>query len=248
MANFTKIAVVPLLLLLFFTVSASAEYTLNKAYFMDKYPNLTRQDFSASPVPFGDSETCSGPLNTFSDNPCIGPGAIHPDISFNTGTFAANNLWMLGQSFQGANNPNNALVSSFSNAVFLINFANSQVADVVGLNIGCLSKDDFPNCLGSVRVETLGFGGVVIGGFELEISDEFNSFLGIAAEDTIRQVRIIPLDPDEELGLFVGVDAVYFGKAPRNVPTMSEWGLLATIAGLGIIGLIVVRRRKRAFN
>ena len=30
----------------------------------------------------------------------------------------------------------------------------------------------------------------------------------------------------------------------RNVPTLSEWGLIAMAAGLGILGFMVIRRRK----
>ena len=31
---------------------------------------------------------------------------------------------------------------------------------------------------------------------------------------------------------------------PRNVPTLSEWGLIAMVAVLGIVGFIAIRRRK----
>jgi len=33
---------------------------------------------------------------------------------------------------------------------------------------------------------------------------------------------------------------------PRNVPTLSEWGLIAMAGVLGIAGLMVMRRRKAA--
>ncbi len=174
-------------------------------------------------------------------------GAIHPGIYFHTFPgLGANNLWMLGRYFQGADNPNNSLVASFANNTFIINFKDAGVANVVGLNIGCTSKLDFPDCIGPVSVETLGFGGFVIGGFELEVSDEFVSFLGIANNEPISQIRITPVDPNGDIGMFVGVDAVYFGFI-RNVPTMSEWGMIATVAGLGIIGFMVIRRRRKTY-
>lgn len=31
---------------------------------------------------------------------------------------------------------------------------------------------------------------------------------------------------------------------PRNVPTLSEWGLIAMAGILGIVGFMVIRRRK----
>ena len=33
---------------------------------------------------------------------------------------------------------------------------------------------------------------------------------------------------------------------PRNIPTLSEWGLIAMAGVLGIAGLMVMRRRKAA--
>jgi len=37
---------------------------------------------------------------------------------------------------------------------------------------------------------------------------------------------------------------VYMTVPPRNVPTLSEWGLIAMAGVLGIIGLLAIRRRK----
>ncbi len=38
---------------------------------------------------------------------------------------------------------------------------------------------------------------------------------------------------------------VFIGLAPRNVPTLSEWGMISAFVGLGLIGvLFAVRRRK----
>ncbi len=36
----------------------------------------------------------------------------------------------------------------------------------------------------------------------------------------------------------------YFNPPPRNVPTLSEWGLMAMAGLLGIVGFMVIRRRK----
>lgn len=245
MVKFTRIAVVPFFLLLLFTVAASAEYTTNKAEFMQKFPDLTLQDFSGSQVPVGNDVFCTGPLTYLSNNPCVTPGVIDPALDFNTLAKPANNLWMLGQNFQGALNPNNSLVSSFPLAPLVINF--HEPVNVIALDVGCISKLVFPHCTGTAEVEVFGFNDFAVGGFELDITDQFDSFLGVVTGEPIRQIRINPIDPGADIGLFVGTDAVYFGFV-RNVPTMSEWGLIATVAGLGIIGFIVVRRRQKAYN
>lgn len=87
----------------------------------------------------------------------------------------------------------------------------------------------------------------MIGRFELDASDLFDSFLGITTSDPIRSVEIRPVNPDPNIGITPGVDAVYFGFV-RNVPTISEWGMIATVAGLGVIGFIVLNRRRKALN
>ena len=39
-------------------------------------------------------------------------------------------------------------------------------------------------------------------------------------------------------------DAIIFRELPANVPTLSEWGLIAMAGVLGIVGFMVMRRRK----
>ena len=239
MLKFTRIAVIPLLLLLFFTVGASAEYTTNKAEFMLKYPGLTLQNFSESQVPGGTLVQCTAPLNSSSDDNCVTPGVILPELSFND---SVEDLGMAGPFFR--ENPNHSLVSERLGETFFINIE-PGAASVVGLQIGCFAEQ--PECSGIVNVRSFGPDSIIVGSFDLEVSDRFDSFLGISREDGILSVHIAP-DPDNPFSITTGVDAVYFGLAPRNVPTMSEWGLIATVAGLGIIGFIVINRRKRAFN
>ncbi len=38
---------------------------------------------------------------------------------------------------------------------------------------------------------------------------------------------------------------VFFGLEPRNVPTLSEWGMIAAAAGLGLVGVFFAVRRRR---
>lgn len=38
----------------------------------------------------------------------------------------------------------------------------------------------------------------------------------------------------------------FFNRSISGIPTLSEWGMIAAAAGLGLIGLLYVARRKRA--
>lgn len=38
----------------------------------------------------------------------------------------------------------------------------------------------------------------------------------------------------------------FFNPIPRNIPTLSEWGLISMAIGLGILDFVVARRRKAA--
>ena len=250
MAKFTRIAVFPLFLLIFFTVQASAEYTTNKAKFMEEYPNLTLQEFSNSKVGPGDAQKCESPMDTLTNDFCVSPGVILPGISFAAFAPPGIRLSMIGPGGFGGSNPNTALLSLNFGETFAIRFDENNRVNVVGLDVGCVARADFPGC-NNRRLEVTVFGfnqGDMIGRFELDASDLFDSFLGITTIEPIRSVEIRPVNPNPNIRVTPGVDAVYFGIAPRNVPTMSEWGLMATVAGLGLIGYIVVRRRKKAFN
>ncbi len=44
--------------------------------------------------------------------------------------------------------------------------------------------------------------------------------------------------------LAVCSDALVFFTFPANIPTLSEWGLIAMAGILGIVGFMVIRRRK----
>ena len=247
MANFTKIAVIPLFLLLFLftTVQASAEYSTNKAAFMAEYPGLALQDFSQSKAGPGESIFCDAPVASFTNNPCVAPGVIDPALFFSINGNAFNAMNMNGPMVPGFSNPNTALVTSTSLARFIIRFTEEIPINVVGLDIGCFDKNEIvPGCSETVEVEVFGFSGIMVGGFELDVTDQFDSFLGISNGAPIREIRITPLGPDASVA---GVDAVYFGNF-SIVPTMSEWGMIAIVAGLGLIGFIAVRRRKKAFN
>lgn len=247
MVKLTKLAVIPVFLFLFLfgTVQSQAEYSTDKAAFSAEYPGLTPQMFADSNAGPGESIFCDAPIDSTTNNPCVTPGVIDPAIFFTINGSAMDAMNINGPFVDGFANPNTALVTAASLDTFIIRFTEEIPVNVVGLDIGCFDKSELSfGCSDTVEVEVFGFGGNVIGGFELDVTDQFDSFLGISNGDPIRQIRITPMDPE---GAVAGVDAVYFGFF-RDVPTMSEWGMIATVAALGLVSFMVLRRRKSAVS
>lgn len=149
MAKFTRIAVIPLFLLLFFTVQASAEYTTNKAEFMQSFPDLKLQEFSNSKVGPGNAVKCESPMDTFTNDLCVSPGVILPGISFAAFAPPGIRLVMLGPGGFGGSNPNTALLTLNVGETFAIRFDENNPVNVVGLDVGCVSNADVVTTAGS---------------------------------------------------------------------------------------------------
>jgi hypothetical protein len=43
-------------------------------------------------------------------------------------------------------------------------------------------------------------------------------------------------------------ECTFTNRGPSNIPTLSEWGMIAAAAGLIIVGIFFAVRRRRAFN
>jgi len=77
------------------------------------------------------------------------------------------------------------------------------------------------------------------------ITDEGNTVAGaIAAAQLFNRNDTIPPDLLSGLSQQQLEECVNWNFAPRSVPTLSEWGLIAMAGILGIVGFMVIRRRK----
>ena len=245
MATLIRIAVIPIFvsLFLFGAVQSYAEYTTNQAEFMAEYPNLMVQDFSQSKVAPHDTELCDSPAGFESNDDCFSPGDISKALSFESGFL---HLRIIGESFvteslQELNNPFNSLFGNNGDPFRVI--FNEEKYNVVGLKIGCVTKGINP-CEQEMLVETFGFNDVMIGQTNIIVDSTFTTFLGVSYDEPILSIRITPADGSEG---FQGVSVVYFGRS-QNIPTMSEWGMITTVAALGFISFVVIRRRKTVIN
>ena len=62
-------------------------------------------------------------------------------------------------------------------------------------------------------------------------------------------VVIVPIENGREftcLKIFDTASCTFRNQGPSNVPTLSKWGLIAMAGILGIVGFMVIRRRKVA--
>lgn len=243
MVKIAKIALIPLFLLVLTTAYAFAEYTTDKEKFLTEYPDLNVQDFSAAIVDPGMVVSCSSFINSETNDTCFSPGDILPDISFSAifqnmpgGALDAGGIFAFGN-----NNPKKTLTTNDGGDTFRINFS-ERSTNVVGLQIGCFTQ---ASCSQTVTVQSFGDQGTMIGSFDLDVSDSFDSFLGVSIPKGISAITITGMNAN----FVLGVDTVYFGlQINRNVPTISQWGVIATVAGLALIGFVVLRRRQKAYN
>ena len=84
-----------------------------------------------------------------------------------------------------------------------------------------------------------------MGSLIIPVSSAFDSFIGISTFEPITEITIEDIDPNA--GILQGVLNVRFGTRDfgASVPTLSEWGMIAAAAGLGLIGVFFAVKRRR---
>lgn len=230
----------------YFSAFAQVNVTNNVDQFIADNPGLAFQDFSAANVPPGmSSPNCSDTLTADTNDDCFSPGDIHPGIQFSLikpfGGFqnvGGENLFPPDN-----NNPPNVLFSLFNDVHFQIDF--SQFVNAAGLTLGCV--DVFPEeCAGNIIVDVFGVGDVLLGSTNIDVTDLTNSFIGLNSPNRI--TKLIIRQADQEGVIYDTILNVRFGpnKEPRDVPTISQWGLIFIASLIGIFGYIAIRKRKVA--
>ncbi len=192
-------------------------------------------------------EVCANPANSSSNDDCFSPGQILPDIEFVVDPgLSSNALVLFNGNFFGNDNPPNVLASNVGGVGddFDIIFTEPNI-NAVGINAGCLSESDTCIIGKTVRVSVFGGSGL-LGTIVIPVTSAFNSFLGINTAEPITEIRIL----DENVDVIQGVLNVWFGtRAAPQIPTLSEWGMIAAAAGLLMVGVFfAVKRKRRALN
>lgn len=230
-----------LVVMSFPAVSANAQVTFtdDEAAFLAENPNLQFQDFSGAPEPL--PQVCDNPATSNSNDGCFSPGRILEGIEFFVDPPSVNDMVLEPGNAFGDNNPPFVLVANIGGlgASFDIVFTAGGI-NAVGFNAGCLSESGL--CSTTVQVSVFGESGL-LGTTEILAATAFNTFLGINTVEPITEIVI--LDPNDDV--IQGVLNVWFGEAaPRRIPTLSEWSMIAAAGGLGLAGLFFAVRRRRA--
>ncbi|MGH7850349.1 MAG: hypothetical protein ACREOP_08635 [Thermodesulfobacteriota bacterium] len=228
---------------LFLSAQASAQvsFTDNEAGFLAQNPNLVFQDFADSKVDPVQGIVCPAPANSESDNDCFSPGNILPGILFTNGPIEdpVNGLFLVGADFTGIGSPSGpALTQAGQDNDFEIVI--DPGVNRVGLTIGCIVKGPCDRDIQVVVFDTNNFS---LGLTTVHVTSDFNTFLGISSDRLIGNISLRNVN-----GEFSdkGVLNVWFGNAGLNIPTLSEWGMIAAAAGLMLVGVFFAVKRLRA--
>lgn len=237
--SFIFSGVILAVLLTAWTIPASAgvSFLLDKSDYVENHPGQLVQNFDAGKVDPGQFELCDQPVDEFSDDNCFDPGVILPGLAFVTSPFNVVPLFVAGENFFGNANPDKALARSGGPGTFEVEFEGGVTS--AGMDIGCLAEGGNCNSLQTVRL--IDADGVTIDSIQVKTSDFFSTFVGFDSTIPIERVNIS--GPEQ---LSQGVDEVRFGQRASNIPTLSEWGMIAAAAGLGLVGVYFAIRRKRA--
>ena len=221
--------------------SAQVDFTSDEAAFIAANPLLELQTFNAANVPPGGTINCGIFVDENTNNACFTPGDILPNLGI--GNSGDNALIASGANVFTNNNPANVLVTNIATDSFEILLGGA--ANRVGITIGCLAGQVSvaPGCDDTIDVTVFGTTGP-IGSTTVSVDDEVDTFVGITADGVITQVNVGPTNVTANT--FPALLNIRFGSDPRNVPSLSEWGLIAMAGVLGLAGFIVVRRRQLA--
>jgi hypothetical protein len=246
MKNHHKFAGFVFVMLFLFSLSpasAQVSFTDNEAGFLVANPNLLFQDFVSSKVDPVGGFTCPAPADSASDNNCFSPGNILPGILFTNGPIEdpANGLFLVGENFTDPGSPPGpALTASILNNFEIVL---DPGVNRVGLTLGCITKGP---CDRNIQVVVFDTDAQSLGQTTVHVTSDFNTFLGISSDRLIGNISLRNIGDDVS---DMGVLNVWFGNAGLNIPTLSEWGMIAAAAGLMMIGVFfVVRKRQQTGN
>lgn len=238
-----KLYLIALTAFLFSALPALAQvtFTNDQAQFLADNPNLAFQDFLGKVLT--QPEACANPANSSSNDNCFSTGQILPGISFLAEPDVLPNALVLFEgNFFSNNNPPNVLTANLGGigATFNIIFDVPNI-NAVGFNAGCVQEGDECIIGTTVRVSVFGLSGL-LGTTVIPVTSAFDSFLGISTLEPITEIRVL----DENDDAIQGVLNVWFGtRVAPQIPTLSEWGMIAAAGGLMIVGVLFAVRRKR---
>lgn len=210
--------------------------------FNESCEDLAFEDFEDTNVEPNSTLACSGPFNSLTNNNCYSQGALVPGFSLTSVPEAQNSLvvitppqFTLTNTAAGPNNTSDNTQITFD-----------PPESGVGLSIVT------PVSSGILTVEIYGPDDVLLGTTDLNMEqNNVGTFLGMTTDNTVS--RIVLSNNGQSIGELLyeiqfGDCGISLGGPGESstVPTLSQWGLIAMAGLLGIVGIMVMRRRKIA--
>ena len=236
------------LLLIFAVLASGASYARAQVTFLtdkDEYianhPDQLVQTFEDGNVAPGTFQFCGTIVNSETDDDCFQPGDILPGLEFISNPPGLD-LELVGVNASGFGNPRKALgrqTDSLSEFI-QIEFLGGGV-HAAGIVPG--GFDGFPPFTGTFLFRVYGLGDVLIAETSFPVTGLFDTFIGFDSTTPVERVTVSDFQGN---ATFEAVDEVRFDQRVNDIPTLSEWGMIAAAAGLGLVGVFFAVRRKRA--
>ncbi len=216
---------------------AQVDFTTDEAEFNANNPGLALQDFESGNVAPNSVMQCSAVVNENTSDGCFSPGDILPGLEFAQVPLGAHTLFIAGPGVE--ENTFVVLYTDFNTDTMDITFPGNNV-NTAGLVLGCLSEG--PGCSDTLIISVFGTGDELIGSTQRAVTGQFDTFVGIRSSELITRINVGSLAGNG----FEGLGSISFGLAsPANIPTLSEWGMIAAAAGLMLVGVFFAVKRKR---
>ena len=195
---------------------------------------LPTEDFEDTNIAPDSTQACAGAFNSLTDNACYSPGALIPGFSiFATGGGSQNMVVLTPFAF----GVTNVAVGPFT----FIDDTNI-IFDPPVTSASMLIFT--PDSSGPLDINVFGLDDQLLGSTTLNTPvSVVGTFVGIATSDQITSI-IIDGDGSDHGELLYELSFGQCEPFTRNVPTLSEWGLIAMAGILGLVGFMVIRRRQ----
>lgn len=237
------IAVSILFLAAGFSAQAQVTFLTDKNQYVANHPDQQVQLFASGNVAPGSFQFCDSVFIDFtSNNPCFSPGDILPGLAFfsTPSSPVSGSFELRGVGANANSNPRKALGRQTDGDTEFIEilFGDGGVSSA-GIVPGCF--DGTPPCNATYLLQIYSTSGALLDEIQVPVTDLFNTFVGF---DSSVPVGRVTLSDSSQLTTFEMIDEVRFTAIPEAIPTLSEWGLIVMAGILGIVGFIVMNRRK----
>lgn len=206
------------------TAVAQLVFTTDPDLFLEENVMLQFQDYEFANLGSGEFEECNSPANSDSNDDCFVPGDIHPEIEFSAvpNDNPDDGLILIGPDLIDTGSPPfTVLTNNYFAEDFEVVFFEDDIT-AVGIFAGCVTLG--PCTDQEILVEVYGEGDIVLDDILINVSDSFDTFLGIVSDEPITRIEMFGA-----LETFVkGISEIYFG--PAGAPGS---GSSCSVAGTG---------------